>query len=98
MLEQMLEQAPQTTVESTSQATSCEVGDETVILDLASGQYFALDAVGTAVWRHLRTPCTFAALCERLQAEYEVPPARCRSDVSALLQELAQRGLVRFDA
>lgn len=94
----MLEKAPQTKVESTSQATSCEVGDETVILDLASGQYFALDAVGTAVWRHLRTPCTFAVLCKRLMAEYEVPPARCEREVSALLEDLAQRGLVRLHA
>jgi PqqD family protein of HPr-rel-A system len=94
----MLEQAPQTTVETTSEATSCEVGDETVILDLGSGQYFALDAVGTAIWRHLRTPCTFAALCERLQAEYDVPPARCQSDVSTLLEDLARRGLVRLRA
>jgi hypothetical protein len=92
----MLEQAPQTKIESTSQATSCEVGDETVILDLASGQYFALDAVGTAIWRHLRTPCTFAVLCERLLAEFEVPAARCKADVSALLEEMAQRGLVRL--
>jgi hypothetical protein len=94
----MLEQAPQTTIESTSQATSCEVGDETVILDLGSGQYFALDAVGTAIWRHLRTPCTFALLCERLMAEYEVPASRCQTEVSALVEDMAQRGLVRLHA
>lgn len=94
----MLERAPQTKVETTSQATSCEVGDETVILDLASGQYFALDTVGTAVWRHLQTPCTFGVLCERLEAEYDVSPERCRSEVSALLENLAERGLVRLGA
>ena len=69
-----------------------------MILDLASGQYFALDAVGTAVWRHLRTPCTFAMLCERLMAEYEVPAARCQTEVSVLLEDMAQRGLVRLRA
>jgi hypothetical protein len=94
----MFEQSLQTKLESTSQATSCQVGDETVILDLASGQYFALDGVGSAIWRHLQTPCTFGALCDRLQEEYDVSPSRCRTEVSALLEDLAQRGLVRLQA
>jgi hypothetical protein len=94
----MPEHAPQTVVESTSQATSCEIGDETVILDFESGQYFALNTVGTAIWRYLQTPCTFAALCDRLVAEYEVPPARCQAEVSQLVEQLAEHGLVRLRA
>jgi len=94
----MLEQLQQATVEATSQATSCEVGDETVILDVASGRYFALDAIGGTIWRHLQTPCSVASLCERLMAEYDVPAERCQAEVSALLDQLAQHGLVRLRA
>ena len=94
----MLANAPQTVVESTSRATSCEIGDETVILDFESGQYFALNTVGTAIWRYLQTPCTFAVLCDRLMAESEVPPGRCQAKVSALVEQLAEHGLVRLRA
>jgi PqqD family protein of HPr-rel-A system len=81
----------------TPHATSCEIAGETVILDAASGQYFALNPVGTAVWKHLQQPCTVSALCHRLQDEYDVTDDRCQTDVSNLLRELAERGLVRLE-
>jgi hypothetical protein len=81
-----------------SQATSCEVAGETVILDAASGQYFALNPVGTAVWQHLQTPCTISQLCEKLCAEYEVPLEQCEADVSVLVEQLAAQGLVKLDS
>jgi hypothetical protein len=52
-----------TLVIPTSHATSCEVAGETVILDTASGQYFALNPVGTAIWQYLQAPCTVESLC-----------------------------------
>jgi PqqD family protein of HPr-rel-A system len=80
----------------TPHATSCEVAGETVILDAASGQYFALNRIGSAIWQHLQKPCTVLSLCERLRNEYNVTAERCEADVSALLEQLAERGLVRL--
>jgi hypothetical protein len=80
-----------------SDAVSCELAGETVILDMASGRYFALDEVGTKIWEWIQTPCTVESLCERLLAEYEVNPATCREDVSILLKQLAEYGLVKLD-
>jgi len=79
-------------------ATSCEVAGETVILDAASGQYFALDPVGTVIWKHLQAPCTVSSLCEMLLREYDVASERCEADVTALLHELAAKGLIRIEA
>ncbi|HLK51571.1 MAG TPA: PqqD family protein [Bryobacteraceae bacterium] len=75
-------------------AVSCELSGETVILDTASDRYFALTAIGTQIWDWLQTPCTLAALCERLRQEYDVTPEQCHADVSALLDQLAQHGLI----
>ncbi len=80
---------------ATSQAVSCEISGETVILDVPSGRYFALDPIGTQIWQWLQEPLTLEALCERLQTEYDVTPQRCREDVSALLSRMAEHGLVK---
>ena len=94
----MLQQMAQSIITPTAQAVSCEVAGETVILDVASGQYFALDEVGSAIWRHLKDPCTVAELCARLMQEYDVAAERCEAEVSALIEQLEQHGLVRISS
>ena len=81
----------------TSQAVSCDLAGEAVILDMRSGQYFALSPVGAHIWKLLESPCTLTSLCARLGEEYDVEPARCEADVSALLGQLASHGLITFE-
>jgi hypothetical protein len=85
-----------TIVSATPHTTSCEVAGETVILDAASGQYFALNPVGTSIWQQLQSPRSVGSLCEMLRAEYDVPAEQCEADVSALLVQLAAKGLIRM--
>ena len=87
-----------TVIVPSAQATACEIAGETVILDGASGQYFALNPVGTSVWQHLQSPCTIADLCGKLRAEYDVPMDQCETDVSALIEQLAAQGLVTLES
>ena len=68
-----------------------------MILDIPSGQYFALSSIGTEIWSMLEKPCTLASLCERLLEEYDVEPGRCEAEVSALLDQLVGYGLVAFE-
>ena len=75
-------------------AVSCELAGETVILDMGTDRYFALSAIGTQIWNWLQTPCTLGSLCDRLVEEYDVAPEQCQAEVSALLEQLAQQGLV----
>ncbi len=77
------------------QAISCELSGETVILDMPSGRYFALDAIGSRIWTWLETPCTLEGVCQRVLEEYDVDPATCRADVSKLLNQLLEHGLLR---
>src|SRR5690349_11927984 len=82
------------TITASSQAVSCELAGEIVVLDTRTERYFALSAVGAQIWTYLQDPCTLGSLCDRLMEEYEVEPNQCRADVSALLEQLAQQGLV----
>ena len=87
----------ETLIVASPNVTSCEVSGEAVILDAASGRYFALDPVGSALWQHLQTPCTVASLCQKLLDEYDVTAERCHAGVATLLDQLAAQGLIRVE-
>ena len=73
-----------------------QVGDETVLLDMASEQYFGLDATGSRIWNLLGELGDVQLVFERLCVEYEGDPERIRNDLLTLLQNLTQAGLVRL--
>jgi hypothetical protein len=72
-----------------------QVGDETVLLDLASGKYFGLDPVGTRMWHLLAEGKPLAAVCDAIAAEFEVARPQVEEDLQQLLAELKTEGLVR---
>ena len=71
-----------------------EVSGETVLLDLASEQYFGLDEVGTRVWQLLNEGKSLGGMIEVLLEEYEVEREQLEGDVRALLESLLEAGLV----
>ena len=73
------------------------LGEEVVILDLASSSYLGLDDVGAAVWGALAEPCTVGELEARLAAVYEVDAAELSRDLRSFLTDLVDRGLVVLD-
>jgi hypothetical protein len=71
-----------------------ELSGETVLLNLESGIYYGLDAVGTRVWQLLIEGRTLAGICETMVEEYDVAPDVLRADVVRLVGELRDRGIV----
>ncbi len=83
------------TIAASDDVVSREVNGEAVLLDLASGQYFGLNAVGSAIWQILGdAPVTMAALCDEVEAEFDAPRDVIEADVSELIEELAMAGLI----
>jgi len=70
------------------------VGDETVLLDLARGEYFGLDSVGKRIWESISNGESLAETVETIVAEYEVDEERARTDVVEFVQDLLGRGLL----
>jgi hypothetical protein len=56
--------------------------------------YFGLDAVGTRVWQLLQQDKTIADVCDVMVEEFDVSPEVLREDVSRLVGELRDRGIV----
>ncbi len=77
---------------------SSDLDGEEVILNLESGVYYGLDAVGARIWSLIKQPCTVASICDVILAEYDVESERCRQDVLALLSQLAEAKLVEVHA
>lgn len=71
-----------------------DLAGELVVLNLADGVYYGLDAVGAHVWRLLDVPRTVRALVDDVVREFEVDRARCEADLLAFLADLSAHGLV----
>jgi hypothetical protein len=75
---------------------SCDLAEETAILDVKLGIYYGLNTVGTRIWKLIQEPRPVYEVRDALLEEYEVEPERCERDVFALLQELASKGLIEI--
>jgi hypothetical protein len=71
-----------------------ELGDEAVVLNLASGQYFGLNAVGLRIWRLIEQAGSLETVRDAVVAEFDVDPETAARDLAALVDELTAHGLV----
>ena len=76
-----------------SQVIARDVGQEIVLLDLASGTYFGLDPVGARIWQLMRSGKTLDEVCDAMMEEYEVPRETLERDVQALARQLIEKQL-----
>jgi hypothetical protein len=92
---EVIEMTLPATVEIPAEVMVRQVGDETVILDLASGNYYGLDPVGARIWQLLTEGRSLADVRDIMLAEYEVAHEELEHDLDRLLRELLAQGLVR---
>jgi len=76
------------------QVMSRLVGDETVLLDLASGIYFGLDGVGQRIWESVVEGNSLAEAVAVIVSEYDVDEAQAQTDVLEFASNLVERGLL----
>ena len=76
------------------QVMSRLVGDETVLLDLASGIYFGLDGVGKLIWDAVAEGNNLEQIAAVIVGEYDVDEAQAQADAIEFLGELVERGLL----
>lgn len=70
------------------------IGEEVVILNTESGTYFGLDPVGARAWALIAEGASLNAVCEVLLDEYEVEPDQLERDITKLVQDLRDHGLL----
>jgi hypothetical protein len=70
-----------------------ELDGESVLLNLETGIYFGLDAVGTRVWQLAAGDSSLRAVRDRLIEEYDAEPATIERDLLSLADALVGKGL-----
>jgi PqqD family protein of HPr-rel-A system len=71
--------------------------EETVLLNLDSGQYHGLNATAGRMLAALEEDGDAAAAAQRVAEEFDVDVEVVRADLARLCGELAERGLVVID-
>jgi Coenzyme PQQ synthesis protein D (PqqD) len=72
--------------------------DEAVMMSVAAGRYYGLNAVASRIWELLERPMTIAELCARLCEEFEVDAKTCEAEVVNFVNELIDNGIVHAAA
>ena len=94
MSSQLLEISENTTISPTQGQISSELSGEAVILNLDSGIYYGLNEVGARVWELIQQPQSFRELLDALLEEYDVSIEGCKQDLTKILLDLKNAGLV----
>jgi hypothetical protein len=74
-----------------------DLDGEAVLLNMQSGKYFGLDSIGTRVWNLLVEHGSLSRAYQTVLEEYDVDADRLRSDLLALVDQLALNGLIQLD-
>ena len=70
------------------------VRDEVVLLDMASEQYFGLDAVGACVIDAIQGGADVDGAIAAVFDAFDAPEDQIRTDVMALIEQLVSSGLL----
>jgi hypothetical protein len=81
------------TVVAAPDAVSAEVNGECVLLNVATGTYHGMNAVGARVYDLVETARPVGEVVAAVGAEFDVDPATADRDVRAFLADLVAAGL-----
>ena len=70
------------------------VDNEIIMMNIETGKYFGVDDIGGRIWELIENPMTFEALCNTLQAEYEVDEQTCIADTKEFLDTLIEKKII----
>jgi len=67
---------------------------EAILINLATGSYYALPDVGAFIWQAIEAHCSLEEIAARVSASYEVSVEQAGIDVLALAERLMEEGIV----
>lgn len=74
---------------------ACDLNGEAVLLNLNSGSYFGLNALGTRIWELIQKPALVGDVYRELLKEYEVDPGECQAALLSFLNHLQANDLIK---
>ena len=74
---------------------TAELEGEAVLLDISTGLYFGLSAVGARIMAMLKNPIHVREIISTLSTEYDVSLDQLRSDIVEFLKDMQDRNLIQ---
>ena len=70
---------------------------ESVLLNLSTGRYYSLNAVGSMVWEQCVGALSLAAICSTICVRFDVTSQDAQSDLLDLIDQFRQEGLLHTE-
>ena len=86
------------TVVASESVLSQNIGGETVLLQIESGEYYGLNEVGSRIWTLLQEGNSTREVLTTLVSEYGVAEEALSSDIGQFLRDLQDKGLIQINA
>lgn len=75
-----------------------ELNEATIMLSIRNEKYYGFEAVGSRIWQLIEQPMTIEAVCDALEAEFDVDREVCEAETLAFIQQLLDESLVTVHA
>lgn len=83
------------TLAPTPDVRQASTEDGTVLLDIKGGRFYGLNPTASAVWQALSDGHDIDRITRDLLARFNAPPERVRADITTLVAQLHERGLLQ---
>ena len=88
-------QIPNPVITVNELVVSAELEGEAVLLNVETGIYFGLDALGSEIWKMLEQGAKEEEIVVCLLESYEVEEGQLRADIGKFLNLLNEQGLIK---
>lgn len=89
----MKELSLQTVVVRGTEHVETRVGDQTLMMSVAHGKYFSVDATAGRIWDMIEQPVALNDVVATLVREYDVSQDDCEAQVKSFVGDLISNGL-----
>jgi hypothetical protein len=73
-----------------------EMGNETVLMDMNTGDYLGLNSVGSSIWKIVAAPTKVTNICEQLKEEYDIDDKTCQEETLKYLEMLNTENMLEI--
>jgi len=82
-------------VKRNNEVFASEIDDEVVMMNIDTGKYYGMDAIGSRIWELIEDEIQVKDLIDKLMEEYDVEEEQCRKDVLEFLNQLNANKLLQ---
>lgn len=84
-------------IRQSAQVVSSQLGDAGVLVHLRTNRIFEVNATGLRIWELAGQGRTLGEIEDTLRGEFDVDPARLRTELLDLVSELSREGLLETE-